>query len=271
MKVQFSETLHRTGFYWNRLVHYWLRSFFPAGRSLLALRHLWPYLKSWRRYAAIEGAEPITFLNSYPTLDDAVAVTPFDAHYFYQTAWAVKQILRQGTGPHFDLGSDIQFVAALSASRLVFFLDYRPLRARLPGLMCLGGDLLNLPFGNGSIDSISCLHVAEHIGLGRYGDPLNPFGTRQACAELNRVLAPGGDLFFSIPIGIERVCFNAHRILTPRQVLALFSGLELVHFSGVHSDGVYQVDADPEQFGTETYALGLFHFRKSRLVGESYG
>src|ERR1035437_9128085 len=65
--------------------------------------------------------------------------------------------------------------------------------------------------------SVSCLHVAEHIGLGRYGDPIDPLGTNKALLELQRVLAPGGVLLFSMPVGRERVEFNAQRIWDPRR------------------------------------------------------
>jgi hypothetical protein len=35
------------------------------------------------------------------------------------------------------------------------------------------------------------MHVVEHVGLGRYGDALDPKGDARACAELARVLAQG--------------------------------------------------------------------------------
>ena len=67
--------------------------------------------------------------------------------------------------------------------------------------------------------------MAEHIGLGRYGDPLDPLGTRKAAAELQRVLAPGGQLLFSLPVGRPRVEFNAHRVHDPHEVASWFDGL----------------------------------------------
>ncbi len=33
------------------------------------------------------------------------------------------------------------------------------------------------------------MHVVEHVGLGRYGDPLDPDGDLKAIAELKRVTA----------------------------------------------------------------------------------
>ncbi len=78
-----------------------------------------------------------------------------------------------------------------------------------------------------------------HIGLGRYGDPLDPEGTIKAINELKRVLvlAVGGNLYFSLPVGSPRLCFNAHRIHSPGQILEYFSDLKLVEFSGVDDKG----------------------------------
>jgi SAM-dependent methyltransferase len=91
----------------------------------------------------------------------------------------------------------------------VAFLDVRPLDADIEDLEPIAGSVLELPFADRSLPSVSCLHVAEHIGLGRYGDPLDPAGTRKAIAELQRVTAPGGQLLFSLPVGRQRLCFNA--------------------------------------------------------------
>jgi len=130
----------------------------------------------------------------------------------------------------------------------------------MAGLLNCSGDILNLPFADQSLSSISCLHVAEHVGLGRYGDPLNPDGTRLACAELQRVLAPGGDLFFAVPVGRPRVCFNAHRIHTPEIIIDFFEGLNLVEFSGVHDDATFAERVSPGEFSNSIYACGMFWF-----------
>jgi SAM-dependent methyltransferase len=130
--------------------------------------------------------------------------------------------------------------------------------------MPLGGNLLALPFADASIGSLSCLHVAEHVGLGRYGDPLDPLGTRKAAAELARVLAPGGDLYVALPVGRPRVCFNAHRIHAARDVRAYFGALDLSEFAGVGDDGALVESAPLDLFDDASYACGLFRFRRPR-------
>src|SRR3954454_19144361 len=110
--------------------------------------------------------------------------------------------------------------------------------------------------------SVSCLHVAEHIGLGRYGDPLDPDGTRKAAAELARVLAPDGQLLFSGPVGRPRTCFNAHRIHAPHDVVAMFDGLELSEFGGIDDAGRFEVPHALDDLADARYACGLFRFTR---------
>jgi len=174
----------------------------------------------------------------------------------------------QRPAQHVDIGSQTMFVNLLSAVLPVTFMDYRPLEVDIEGLTNRSGDILNLPFADGTIESLSCLHVAEHIGLGRYGDPLNPHGTRQACAELRRVLAPGGNLYFVVPVGRPRVCFNAHRIHGPETIVEYYSGLELMEFSGVHDDGRYVERLGLNVFAGSRYACGMFWFQKAQTTSE---
>ena len=82
------------------------------------------------------------------------------------------------------------------------------------------------------------MHVAEHIGLGRYGDPLDPDGDLKAMGELKRVLAPGGLLLFVVPVGQPRVCFNAHRIYSYGQIVEAFAKLYLEEFALIPDDSI---------------------------------
>src|SRR2546430_15650029 len=82
--------------------------------------------------------------------------------------------------------------------------------------------LFRSPFGDLELSSVSCLHVAEHIGLGRYGDAIDPLGTRKAIGELARVLAVDGRLYFALPVGRPRGVFNAHRIHDPTTISRWF-------------------------------------------------
>ena len=225
--------------------------------------HFAQFVRDWRAYAGLPGAEPLRLIHSFPQLDDHTATTAVERHYFYQAIWAVQHIARSSTSHHVDVGSDHRMVAMLTTHARVTFVDIRPTSARVDGLGNVAGSVTQLPFRDGSVVSLSCLHVAEHVGLGRYGDSLDPLGTRKAAAELNRVLAPGGNLYFSVPIGWSRVEFNAHRIHTPCQVLSYFKALTLVEFSAEDDEMRFHANVEPAQYERADYACGLFWFTKA--------
>ena len=52
------------------------------------------------------------------------------------------------------------------------------------------------------------MHVIEHIGLGRYGDEMDPDGDLKAIDELKRVLSRKGDLLFVVPVGKPKIMYN---------------------------------------------------------------
>jgi len=222
------------------------------------------YISEWRRYARLSGAEQMRSIDAFPQIHDCTGTTGVDAHYFYTNGWAMRRIVARRPAQHVDIGSQTMFVNLLSAVLPVTFVDYRPMEACMEGLTNRSGDILNLPLADGSIESLSCLHVAEHIGLGRYGDPLNPHGTRLACKELQRVLVAGGNLYFALPVGKPRICFNAHRIHAAKTIIEYFPGLDLVEYSGVHDDCCYVEKVDIDEFVDSEYACGLFWFRKPR-------
>ncbi|MFL5915903.1 MAG: DUF268 domain-containing protein [Gaiellaceae bacterium] len=235
-----------------------------AVRTLRVLAEIPGYLRAWYRYRRLPAAEPLQLRDADPRLSDRLPATPFDPHYLYQAIWAAERIFANAPSEHVDVGSQLMFVTVLAAKLSVVFVDIRPMQLDVANLRPMAGDILDLPFSDRSIASLSCLHVVEHIGLGRYGDTLNPSGTRQALAELERVLAPGGDLFLSLPVGRPRVCFNAHRIHDPREIVEMLRGLELVEFSAVDDAGRIQAGESVEDAARFRYGCGLFWFRGRR-------
>lgn len=219
------------------------------------------FLRDLRAYSRLMPRDEVQLADLLPQLSDGTPSTSVDPHYFHQAAWATARIRESQAGSHVDVGSDLRFVACLTGLLPVTFVDIRPPMVSSPNLTLIHGSILELPFLSRSVQSLSCLHVAEHVGLGRYGDPLDPSGTRLACAELTRVLGSGGHLFFSVPIGRSRTCFNAHRVLSPREVRTMFGGLSLLAFSVVDDAGVAHHNVPPESSEGLEYGCGMFHFR----------
>lgn len=206
--------------------------------------------------------EKMSWANLYPCLYDNTSTTPFDAHYFYQSVWALKKIREQKAINHVDVGSEIRWVGFLSTIVKTTFIDIRPFKTDLKELIVKKGNILNLPFDDNSVDSLSCLHVAEHIGLGRYGDKLDPEGTKKACQELSRVLAVNGNLYFSVPVGKQKTHFNAHRIHSTQTIIDYFKDLKLIELSGVTDSGRFIENIDINILEKSDYACGCFWFIK---------
>lgn len=227
-----------------------------------ALRAYPAYFRDRRAYGAMLRGERLSRFQDNPQLLDRTATTPYDPHYTHQDAWAAREVFRRRPERHVDVGSRITFVAGLAAFTRVTFVDLRPLDAEIPGLEPVAGSVLDLPFEDRSVESLSCLHVAEHIGLGRYGDPLDPDGTRKAARELERVLAPGGALYFSLPVGEPRTAFNAHRVHDPEEVIGFFPELRLAAFSGVSDDGRWHERLSPRELAGSFWGCGFYLFTR---------
>jgi SAM-dependent methyltransferase len=246
-------------------IYRYVNAVVPVFQSAAALRNYPRYLRQRRRYAELEASERRPrFSDDWPELLDTTPSTPFDPHYTFQDGWAAREIAARRPQRHVDVGSRITFVIGLSAFVPVTFIDLRPLEIELSGLETRRGNVLELPYEDGSVESISCLHVAEHIGLGRYGDPLDPAGTIKAAAELARVLAPGGTLYFSLPVGRPHIAFNAHRVHDPRQVPELFPELRLAAFAGVDDGGRFHEQLEPEVLIGSEWACGLYAFTRDQ-------
>lgn len=211
------------------------------------------------------GATGLDRGSIYPCLDDRTSDTPFDRHYIYHPAWAARQLAKFRPQSHVDISSALYFSALVSAFVPVQFFDYRPAGLVLDNLTTGTADLTALPFADDSLESVSCMHVIEHIGLGRYGDPLDPSGDRKACAELARVLAKGGRLLIALPVGVARTAFNAHRVYSHHEVLEMFNSLFLVDCAlipdGLAPNGMIQFP-DANTIDAQAYGCGCYLLTK---------
>lgn len=236
---------------WQRLKALIGGLFWYAG-DLLKYRKLW-------QQAGVAGK-----FKYFPQFfDKDPASHTFDKHYVYMDRWAFKHLLAVRPKEHVDVGSSIRFLSMASCAVKLKFVDIRPVKLDFDNFECVEGSILNLPFRDNSVNSLSCLHVAEHIGLGRYGDPLDAHGTEKACLELKRVLASGGKLYFALPIGKTATYFNAHRVHSPTAIISeYFSGLKLLGFAAIGDDGHFAVSANPQDYERANYACGCFEFTK---------
>jgi len=120
----------------------------------------------------------------------------------------------------------------------------------------------------GCCDSLSCLHAVEHFGLGRYGDPVRYDGYALGLDNLYRMLKEGGKFYVSVPIGPQRIEFNAHRVFSVGYLLKCFEGRYLVdQFSFVddrgdlHEDVALSESDVQKNFGC-VYGCGIFELTR---------
>ena len=198
----------------------------------------------------------------YPCIKDKTIKTGFNAHYFYHPVWAARKIREINPTKHIDVSSILYFSGMLSAFIPVDFYDYRPADINLSNLKSDHADLTKLPFEDNSFNSLSCMHTVEHIGLGRYGDRLDPDGDLKAISELKRILAKDGSLFFVVPVGKPKIEFNAHRIYSYEQITEYFRELQLKEFSLITDEGNFIENADKGLVKEQKYGCGCFWFIK---------
>ncbi len=222
----------------------------------------------FEQFKAMSAANPrfsVNWDDRLLCLNDRTTATAFDRHYLYHTAWAARILAHLKPEYHVDIGSFLYFPALVSAFIPVRFYDYRPADLTLPGLTCESADLNGLPFQDRSIKSLSCMHVLEHVGLGRYGDLLAPDGDLRAIAEIKRVLATGGTLLIAVPVGKPKVVFNAHRVYSYEQIRGYFKDLELKDFTLIPDSpekGGLIHDAPEDMVDAQIYGCGCFWFMK---------
>lgn len=232
----------------------------------LSLRFLPRYLSDRRKFKKAGGR----IKRSIPILGDFVAQAgAAQGHYFHQDLLVAALIYKANPACHIDIGSRIDgFVAHVASFREIKVLDVRELgETEHENIKFVQADLMVEDANNHSIaDSVSCLHVIEHFGLGRYGDSINPNGHLVGFENMVKILKGGGTLYISFPIGnAPGVHFNSHRVFDPREILAWpgHEKLKLIRFDFVDDDGKLHTEFSLDGGNPSvTYGCGIYTFRK---------
>ena len=201
-----------------------------------------------------------------PIISDKYETNSGMSEYFWQDLWAAKHIINQGVREHYDIGSRVDgFIAHLLAANIrVNMIDIRPFPGTAENLFTVVDDATMLKnFQDNSIGSLSAMCSLEHFGLGRYGDPIDPEACFKCFNQIQKKLAIGGKLYLSVPIGQDRVEFNAHRVFYAATIVNSFSGLKLCEYSAIVKKQIqYHVDIHKYDQLDKEYVIGLFMFQK---------
>ena len=235
----------------------WAHRLTKRKQNLKQWKRFWSSYRHYNRLAPLDRQALLEHL--HPCIEDDTGMTVIEPTYFYQDWWAFSRIVKNAPKFHVDVGSHHKFVALLSTVIQVTMVDIRPLSLPLRGLQFRRGSILDLPFENESLESLSSLCVVEHIGLGRYGDALDPEGSEKAIQELKRVVTRGGSLYVSFPLDdTSRVYFNAHRAFSHEDAENMVDQFDVLERKYIY--GNQFLDEPRTGFGT-----GLFHLRKPIL------
>lgn len=252
--------------YINALLGIRLRRIIKAHVALFA------YASEYRELKKQKAACPEFPLSpSYPCLGDKGSESGVaSGHYFHQDLLVAQSIFSQNPEKHVDVGSRVDgFVAHVASYRPIEVFDIRPLKSDILNISFKQGDIMDTSkIESGYCDSLSCLHALEHFGLGRYGDPIDINGHLKGFQTLDKMLKPGGALYLSVPIGPQRIEFNAHRVFSVAYLLQMFrSAYQVTNFSYVSDDGNLHKDVilDNEKISQNygcLYGCGMFALKK---------
>ena len=185
--------------------------------------------------------DSISFGLPFPMLDERIKESgSANWHYFHQDLLVAQRIFEIKPITHLDIGSRVDgFVAHVASFRKIEVLDLRPTQAEVENISFKTADLMKVDdVLLNYCDSLSCLHALEHFGLGRYNDPIQFDGYLDGLDSMHKILKQGGKFFLSVPIGKQRVEFNAHRVFSIRYLLRLFKDKYTIdYFSFVDDKG----------------------------------
>lgn len=206
----------------------------------------------------------------YPIISDKYAEAGTMGAYFWQDLWAAKLIYQSGVKEHFDIGSRIDgFIAYLLAMDIrVTLIDVREFPGKVENLHTIVSDATSLSqVEDESINSMSALCSLEHFGLGRYGDPIDPEACFRCFNAIQKKMKQGGHLYLAVPIGKERVEFNAHRVFYAKTIVECFDLMNLIEISCADSNGMeYHIEISKydNDLRKGSFKFGLFHFVKEQ-------
>jgi SAM-dependent methyltransferase len=229
-------------------------------------------LRNQLKKSAIENNFP--FGHCYPILNERfLKAGIMSGVYFHQDFFVAKRIFYANPEKHVDIGSRIDgFVAHVAVFRKIEIFDIREQQSTVENIIYKQADLMKFPEGmKHYCDSISALHSIEHFGLGRYGDPIDCYGHIKAIENITTILKPHGIFYFSVPIGKQRIEFNAHRIFSVQYLWSLLKNdYDLISFSYIddnvefHENVNFEKESIMANFGVNNYGCGIFELKKKR-------
>jgi hypothetical protein len=259
-------------------LHNTLLSFGVDGlKALRQLRGMPSFVQEWVTFRTLLRQNPRGWNMGrlWPIMTDrAESAGVTKGHYFHMDLFMAQQVAQAAPPRHLDIGSRIDgFVAHLATTMPVLVGDIRPVASQHENIKFVQLNLMDPSTAAklGQFPSVSCLHTIEHMGLGRYGDPLDPAGDSKALATLAALTMPGGTLYLATPMGRERIEFNAQRVYSIARLQNMLAeeGFTITQFAYVDDQG----DLIPQQELSPAFheSSNTFHFSCALIVARKCG
>jgi hypothetical protein len=104
----------------------------------------------------------------------------------------------------------------------------------------------------GQYDMIFSFSSMEHDGLGRYGDPMHPYGDILRMKAIKNFMKPDGLYVLSVPCGKDLLVYNAHRIygrIRFPMLIQDYKLLDTICFYGsreIPTEGIFDIESNKE-------------------------
>lgn len=233
--------------------------------KLFYLKNLFKYLRQYLLFKKLGGKVK----SFYPILDDFNDNSGVVKNQLFHSDLLTSQkVYHKKPLKHLDIGSRIDGVVAQIASyRNLDVLDIRDLEIKPhKNINFLKQDLTNIlnVSDNEKYDSISSIGCLAHIGLGRYGDNIDPEGYKKGIEAISKLAKEKCYVYVLTPVGKESVEFNAHNIFDAKKLIREFeiNNFVLKEFHLINDDGELILNSKIEDSINLNFGGGYFVFQK---------
>jgi hypothetical protein len=261
-----------------RTLAYWV---FTAGKKQLfrpsvmvrTAAYLPQYLREFGELKAdaVKKGVNLTVKERFPVALD-YSGNSINRHYWFQDIHVARSVIDKSRDVpghlHIDIGSRIEgFITSLLAARINLVFG----EINLPKIDFEGARIARIDLQDMSPDqfegatSVSCLHVIEHLGLGKYGDKIDALGHLKVFRDFHRVVPDGCVVYVSSPTSsAPGIVFNAGRHLDPAEMCeaATSAGFSIEERAFVTTDWQLLINPTMEQMQSDAYGCLILTLKK---------
>ncbi|MDC3396800.1 DUF268 domain-containing protein [Candidatus Pelagibacter sp.] len=238
-------------------------------RKIFCLLNLPKYIQDYFLYKKLGGKVK----NFYPILEDFnVSAGNIKNHLFHADLLTSQNVFKNNPSKHLDIGSRIDGVVAQIASfRKLDVFDIREIDIKPhQNINFLKKDIIQNDEMHDyeKYDSISSIGCIAHVGLGRYGDKIDPEGYKKAIKSISNLSKNDCYVYILTPVGNEGVEFNAHWIFNPSKIIDEFKihNFNLEAFHLINDEGDLELNAKLDNTKNLNFGGGYFIFKKKNLL-----